>query len=159
AQEEAASRGACKVDARRHHRRVWGEEEMRTAYLALLLAGCTDFAPIERGVCGNGLLEPGEDCDSQDAACRRCAVTCSVASDCPTTDYEWGVDGLCHAPGGALGQPHSAGTFQANELRVTDIDHDGIGDVLGLSRTSIVVRHGEATAQLAALDSIVTPTQ
>ncbi|HEY5926165.1 MAG TPA: VCBS repeat-containing protein [Kofleriaceae bacterium] len=135
---------------------------MRNALLALVCAAstaCTDFAPVERGICGNGLLEAGEDCDSSDATCVRCAVSCSSNADCPSADYACGVDGLCHAPGGVLGQPHAAGTFQASELHVTDIDHDGIGDVLGLSRTSIIVRHGEATAQLATLDSIVTPTQ
>lgn len=124
-----------------------------------IAAACTDFAPIDRGVCGNGILEEGEDCDSSDPSCSRCAVTCSADADCPTADYTCGVDGLCHAPGGALGQPHTAGTFQASELRITDIDRDGIGDVVGLSRTSVVVRHGDPSAQLATTDSIVTPTQ
>lgn len=131
----------------------------RILLIAALLAGCTDFATIDRGVCGNGLLEPGEDCDSGDARCVRCAVTCSARSDCPTIDYTCGVDGLCHAPGGGLAAPHSAGTFQASDLRVTDVDHDGLGDAMGLSRTSVVVRHGEATGQLGTLDSLVTPTQ
>src|SRR5256885_8502240 len=128
-------------------------------FLALAGAACTDFATIDRGVCGNGLLEAGEDCDSSAANCVRCAVTCSTAADCPTTDYACGVDGLCHAPGGGLAAPHSAGTFEADELGVTDVDHDGIGDAIGLSRTSVVIRHGEATGQLGTLDSIVTPTQ
>lgn len=124
-----------------------------------LVAGCTDFDTIDRDVCGNGLLEPGEDCDSDDASCVRCAVVCSAASDCPNESYACGVDGVCHAPGGALGQPVASGTFQVNEYRVTDIDHDRIGDVLGLSRTSIVVRHGAASAGLGKTDSIVTPSQ
>lgn len=133
---------------------------MKLVMLAsLLLVGCTDFAAIDRGVCGNGLLESGEDCDSSDPKCVRCAVACSTSTDCPTTDYACGVDGLCHAPGGGLSQPRSAGSFQANELHITDVDHDGFGDALGTSRTSIVVRHGDATGQLGVVDSIVTPTQ
>lgn len=133
---------------------------MKLVMLAsLLLVGCTDFAAIDRGVCGNGLLESGEDCDSSDASCVRCAVTCSTVRDCPSTDYACGVDGLCHAPGGGLSQPRTAGSFQANELHITDVDHDGLGDALGTSRTSIVVRHGDATGQLGTVDSIVTPTQ
>ncbi len=123
------------------------------------LAACTDFAPIDRGVCGNGILEEGEDCDSSDPSCSRCAVTCRTDAQCPTSDYVCGVDGLCHAPGGALDEPRTAGTFQASELHITDVDRDGIGDAGGLSRTSLVVRHGEASAQLASVDSIVTPTQ
>jgi hypothetical protein len=132
---------------------------MRIALVALIVAACTDFAPIERDVCGNGLLEAGEDCDSSDATCVRCAVTCTTNDDCPSSDYACGVDGMCHAPGGALGRPHSAGSFQASEMRITDIDRDGIGDAVGLSRTSVMIRHGEATGQLATVDSIVTPTQ
>lgn len=132
---------------------------MRLLMTVCLLVGCTDFAAIDRGVCGNGLLEAGEDCDREDARCVRCAVTCSTSSDCPTSDYACGVDGLCHAPGGGLAQPRSAGAFQANDLYVTDIDHDGLGDALGVSRTSIVVRHGDATGQLGTLVSLVTPTQ
>lgn len=132
---------------------------MRLALLAVVLVACTDFAPIESGVCGNGLLEAGEDCDSSDATCVRCAVTCTTSDDCPTSDYACGVDGICHAPGGALGRPTSAGSFQASELRITDIDRDGIGDAVGLSRTSVMIRRGDATGQLATVDSLVTPTQ
>ena len=87
---------------------------MKLVMLAsLLFVGCTDFAAIDRGVCGNGLLESGEDCDSSDATCVRCAVTCSTSRDCPSTDYTCGVDGLCHAPGGGLAQPRTAGSFSA----------------------------------------------
>ena len=117
------------------------------------------FDSIDRDVCGNGLLEAGEDCDSGDASCVRCAVVCTAASDCPTTDYACGVDGLCHAPGGALSQPRVVGSFESNDYRVTDIDHDGTGDAIGLSRTSIVVRFGDASAPLSRVESIVTPSQ
>lgn len=130
----------------------------RFAILALL-AGCTSFDPITRSTCGNGLLEPGEDCDSHDASCVRCAVTCTTSADCPTTDYTCGTDGECHAPGGALAHPINAGTFEVNELRITDIDNDGAGDALGLSRTSIAIRRGAASGLLSDESSFVTPTQ
>ena len=55
-----------------------------------LLAGCTSFEPIARNTCGNGLLEPGEDCDSNDPRCVRCAVLCASNADCPTSDYTCG---------------------------------------------------------------------
>ena len=131
----------------------------RLALFALALTACTSFDSVSRGVCGNGLIEPGEDCDSSAASCVRCAVTCSTAMDCPTADYSCGVDGLCYAPGGALGQPVPAGTFQVNDYVITDVDHDGTGDVLGSSRTSLVVRHGDPTGRLAQVDSLVTPAQ
>ena len=127
--------------------------------LAVLLAACSTFDSLDRGVCGNGLIEPGEDCDSGDASCVRCSVTCDARSDCPTTAYSCGVDGLCHAPGGTLAPAAPAGPFQVNDFAITDIGGDGTGDVLGLSRTSIVVKRGDTTGQLGTAASIVTPFQ
>lgn len=132
-----------------------------TAAAALVAApalpACTELDPIPRGVCGNGLVEPGEDCDSADARCVRCAIACAAAADCPSAAYACGVDGLCHAPGGALAPPGAPVTFQADDLRVTDLDRDGAGDVLGVSRTSVVVRYGDGAGALAAGASFVTP--
>ncbi|HEV7558405.1 MAG TPA: VCBS repeat-containing protein, partial [Kofleriaceae bacterium] len=130
----------------------------RLAYL-FALAACSDFSTIERGVCGNGIVEPGEDCDSNDPSCVRCAVTCTMASDCPTSDYACGADGLCHAPAGQLASPTAPVSFAADDIRITDLDHDGIGDLVGASKTSLVVRFGDAAGGLARLDSIVTPAQ
>ena len=75
---------------------------MHVALLASALAACTDFDSLDRGVCGNGIIEPGEDCDSGDATCVRCAVTCDEQTDCPTAAYACGTDGLCHAPDGGM---------------------------------------------------------
>jgi len=132
---------------------------MRLTCLVLLVAACTTFEPVPRNTCGNGVLEPGEDCDSSDATCVRCAVTCTAASDCPTAAYACGVDGVCHAPGGALAAPVEAGSFLVDDYRITDIDRDRIGDVVGMSRTSIVVRHGDAAASLVRSDVQLTPSQ
>ncbi|HUS28782.1 MAG TPA: VCBS repeat-containing protein [Kofleriaceae bacterium] len=138
---------------------------MKTASLWIALgvaftaAACTDFSTPDRGVCGNGLLEPGEDCDSSDATCVKCAVACSTSAQCPSSAYACGVDGFCHAPGGELDDLHGAGVFQAEQLRVTDVDHDGIGDALGVSSTSLLVRRGDAAGQLAMLETVLTPSQ
>jgi hypothetical protein len=129
------------------------------AAAAAALSACTDFDDLPRGLCGNGLVEPGEDCDAEDPRCVRCSITCTAAADCPSADYACGVDGLCHAPGGALAQPSAPVTFQVDDLRVTDVDHDGTGDVLGVSKTSAVVRYGDAAGALAAGESFVTPAQ
>ncbi len=125
----------------------------------VLLYGCTSLPSIERGVCGNGLLEPGEDCDSSDASCIACQVTCTVAGDCPTTAYGCGVDHLCHAPSGRLATPNTPQPFPIDDLAVTDIDKDGIGDVLGVSQTSIEVHYGDTAGGLATVDRILTPIQ
>jgi len=67
-------------------------------WLVLLLVGCTSFDPITRNVCGNGIVEAGEDCDSTDPSCIECAVSCTTAMDCPNSAYTCGADDLCHAP-------------------------------------------------------------
>jgi hypothetical protein len=131
---------------------------MRLAAL-VLLAACTTFDPIERGVCGNGLLEPGEDCDSPDPSCVACAVACTQASDCPNAGYTCGVDGLCHAPSGLFAQPTAPVLDLIDQLQIADIDRDGIGDVVGVSSTSIDVHYGDATAALASSVTIATPQQ
>lgn len=127
--------------------------------IAALACGCTGFDSIDPGVCGNGLIDVGEDCDSNEASCVSCAVACTSASDCPTASYACGVDGLCHAPGGALDQPEPAGPFQISDLAVTDLDGDGIGDVFGVSRTSIVIRYGDPSGRLTRVESLITPSQ
>jgi hypothetical protein len=132
---------------------------IRGVVLLGFVMACTDFADLARGVCGNGLLESGEDCDSDDASCVRCAVTCKGAVDCPTVAYSCGVDGLCHAPGGQLADPSAPVTFGADDLRITDVDRDGTGDVVGVSKTSIVVHHGDAHGALSTVTSFVTPAQ
>lgn len=132
---------------------------MRLAWLLILLAGCTDFDAVTRNTCGNGLLEAGEDCDSTDPSCVRCAVLCDTIADCPSEDYACGVDGFCHAPSGDLARPTAPVTFQVDDMRVADIDHDGRGDVVGVSRTSIALRYGDAVGSLTAADSFVTPAQ
>ena len=128
-------------------------------WLVLLLVGCTSFDPITRNVCGNGIVEAGEDCDSTGPSCIACAVSCTTAMDCPNSAYACGADDLCHAPGGTLGQGQVAGAFAVDTYRITDIDQDGIGDVVGMSRSSINVRHGAASGQLTQLESTLTPTQ
>ncbi|MDB4956870.1 MAG: hypothetical protein JWO36_4439 [Myxococcales bacterium] len=128
--------------------------------IPIVFAGaCTSFDPVARGTCGNGLLEPGEDCDTTDATCVKCAVVCASAATCPTSDYTCGVDGFCHAPSGTLAPPTAVGAFQYDEYEVTDIDRDHIGDVIGVSKSSLVVRHGDATGSLVTTETQVTPAQ
>ncbi len=132
---------------------------IKPAILLLLLGACTDFTDITRSVCGNGLLEPGEDCDSEVASCVRCAVTCDAKDDCPSATYACGNDGFCHAPGGELAEPSAPVQFQAEDFRITDLDRDGAGDVIGVSKTSVIIRNGDAAGALTATSSFVTPAQ
>lgn len=133
----------------------------RAVVLASVLAAsaCTSFDALDRGVCGNGLVEAGEDCDSSEARCVRCAVTCTTAAECPHAGYACGVDGVCHAPGGVLGAAVPAGPFQVTDVAIEDLDRDGIGDAIGVSRTSIAIHHGEPGGRLDRVETVITPAQ
>ncbi len=135
----------------------------RSALCGLLVLGavsaCTSFDDIARGVCGNGLLEPGEDCDSPAATCVACAVTCGSAAECPNAGYACGVDNRCHAPSGKLAPDTTPALDLVDDIRVSDLDGDGIGDVLGVSSSAIDVRFGDAQAALVSRLAIVTPEQ
>lgn len=132
---------------------------IRLALLSLILAACTDFDRVDRGICGNGLLEPGEDCDSSEPSCQRCAVACTTDAECPAAGFACGVDNQCHAPIGAFAEAIENDPLPVQELAVTDIDRDGLGDVLGVSATSISVRYGAPNGFLARARSLSTPQQ
>ncbi|HEY4181998.1 MAG TPA: VCBS repeat-containing protein [Kofleriaceae bacterium] len=125
--------------------------------LGAALTACTSFDSIDRNVCGNGIVEAGEDCDSSEASCVRCAVSCQTAVDCPNAAYTCGTDGLCAAPGGELDNRVVAGAFPVDDVTVTDIDRDGIGDVLGVSTTSLSIRFGDSNGRLERAQSVLTP--
>jgi VCBS repeat protein len=108
-----------------------------------LLAGCTRLPKIDGGDCGNGVVEPPEDCDTfgveSGALCRprgsvgECHLDCSSTSQgrsgCPDG---WGCDlgGICRRPTGELA---AAGEFEvgtALSLASADFDGDGRSDLL-----------------------------
>ena len=130
---------------------------MRALLLLALVGGCTDFPAIDRNVCGNGIVEPGEDCDAEDATCVACAITCGTTA-CPDGSA-CGVDQLCHASGGQLSKPRAIDSVSINDFRLTDVDQDGFDDFVGLSTTSLVIRRGDSAASLLDHQSFVTPTQ
>ena len=66
---------------------------------------CTAVPTIEAGICGNGVLDPGEDCDSSfdlsgNASCAApdealaCHYTCDGDSECPQ-NWSCGQDSQC----------------------------------------------------------------
>lgn len=116
---------------------------------AVLAASCKDLGDFTLGVCGNSVLEAGEDCEPTDktsnpesAFCApkgdvdECRYVCRPISGDPTkrgacpANEACGVDGVCRAAGTTFtlgGQPVSA---NAQTLHVADFDGDGRSDVL-----------------------------
>src|SRR5512146_1809892 len=80
------------------------------------LSGCTDLKDIPAGVCGNGVVESGEDCDSTSTSCGQpdtssaCRLVCADDSGCPT-GWHCGTDGICREPTGKF----SAGAFLSSD--------------------------------------------
>jgi hypothetical protein len=121
------------------------------AWLVLLWCSCSTET-IEDGVCGNGILDRGEDCDAPDSRCRACSIRCDETADCEAYDasggtagFVCGPDRLCHAPSGEFELSTQLGV-PSTTLRITDVDGDGRADLLIPSQTQI------ATVRFATSD-------
>jgi hypothetical protein len=134
---------------------------MRITFISLIaLAACTQAETIPDNVCGNGVLEPGEDCDAPgDPACTAtCRIVCSVANrttctgapdgTCCPGDSTCGVDGVCHTPSGQIAAEFAEPYDVTTEL-IADIDGDHIADALGVNNVEIAVRYGDPQTPLA----------
>src|SRR5262249_53116405 len=130
--------------------------QVRACVVLALLSACSSLDPIEPGVCGNGIVEDGEDCDSSDPSCDACGLLCDDTGGCAIDGCPSGADAFCHAPGGAF-RPATVAPRASASYRITDVDHDGIGDVVSQSQTSIDVLFGSFDADLATTESILTP--
>lgn len=130
------------------------------------LVGCADLPPIERGLCGNGVVEPdqGEDCDTLAAeglACgapedgsAACRFTCAEAGiSCPS-GWACGGDGLCRHASGTFESRVYGGRFlgEVEHLSSGDFDDDGQTDLFALTQGAISVRYGSAEGFVGEFD-------
>jgi len=104
------------------------------------LAACADLPPIESGICGNQVLDVGEDCDGHaiepGASCappdapHACRYVCSPRLFCPT-GFGCGEDGVCRAPSGSFVKLDDEVPYAPfGDLRVLDYDRDNKLDAL-----------------------------
>ena len=111
---------------------------MRASVLLLLAVGCADFPSLDRGVCGNKIVEAGEDCD--DPGDERCTKPGSLGAcrricdpDDPTPDCAPGQvcgDGICRSPSDGFDpDPLVIMEEGALWLEVGDFDGDGRHDL------------------------------
>src|SRR5262245_10700411 len=75
-------------------------------WTAGLLASCSELPNLATGVCGNHVLEPGEECDQGDPSCgapvseHACRNVCPSGVTCPAGSF-CGTDALCRTPAAA----------------------------------------------------------
>jgi hypothetical protein len=118
--------------------------------VAVLALGCTDLPDVVAG-CGNGVVDPGESCDTNDPACRQpgdelaCRHDCSLSPEsgerraCPA-GWGCGLDDVCRAPSGSFDLRPSAISGLTLRLSGGDLDGDRATDIVS-SRFSGVSAH------------------
>jgi hypothetical protein len=125
-------------------RHIW-EPDSRGAALCLFLSllGCTSFEVIEPNVCGNKVLEAGEDCDTypvKGKICRlpgeagACHFDCRPKADgsivpCPP-DLGCTADGVCRTPDGTFEPGVKLAAGVSSWLSTADFDGDGRLDII-----------------------------
>jgi hypothetical protein len=131
---------------------------LEAAALLCGLLACSNLPEIEAGVCGNAVVEDGEDCDTfatlvtethetavKGGSCRsrgaqhECRFDCTELGDGsrPACPSGWGCDsqGICRAAADGFVESEPFDGNPASWLGVTDFDGDGREDLLSLSLT------------------------
>lgn len=148
----------------------------RAASAALaFLCTCARLPEIASGECGNGVIEPPEDCDTfadGGAVCRpkgsvgECHLDCArQAGDNSTAcPVGWGCDSnnLCRRPTGELDPVREFEVGSAAVLASGDFDGDGKGDVVSLEELDALgytrIKFHYFDERAALVDTRVFPT-
>src|SRR5262249_5586114 len=117
---------------------------MRRALPLLLLSACTNLPEITANVCGNHVLDPGEECDTAQAGCSTpdagvlgCRFSCAGGAACPT-GKTCGTDGICRqATGTFTVSPFIGGA--GDTFDVLDVDRDGALDLVDRGAASLAI--------------------
>lgn len=142
----------------------------------LSLFACADLPDIPRGTCGNGVLDPGEDCDGVDSkgtcgaagtvvACRFVCKPLASPSGCPAT-FGCGTDETCRRSAGSFTVGAETGLSGADVVAAVDVGGRGAKSVYaqstdylgaGTPRLFTFDQRGSITAQETCPAQIVQP--
>ena len=113
-------------------------------FAGLGISACDDLPKLPSDVCGNGVIEKGEDCDGasvgQNACNALCRLTCTAEGACPS-GFGCGNDGLCRQPTGTFEPFGPALALSAERLTLADFDGDGQNDLLASRGSSLSVAY------------------
>ncbi|MFO0590269.1 MAG: VCBS repeat-containing protein [Polyangiaceae bacterium] len=108
------------------------------------LVACDDLPKLPSDVCGNGVIEDGEDCDGasvgQNSCNALCRLECTSNGACPA-GFGCGSDGLCRQPTGTFAPFGPALALSAERLTLADFDGDGQNDLLASRGSSLSVAY------------------
>lgn len=129
------------------------------------LAACHTLPDL--GTCGNGIVEQGngEACDDgrETSTCTAtCELKCLSSADgtsyvnvsvdttaaiyCPDASYRCGTDSICRAPSGKFEPLATSLPFEITGApSISDVDLDGVSDLVGTSMTNLYVRFGSTS--------------
>jgi len=111
------------------------------AVTAGILLDCSSLPAISAGVCGNAVIDPGEDCDTfpvgPGTSCRppgavgQCRLDCTTGSGdvCPS-GWGCGADGICREPSGVFTRQAQVVGADAWRVMTGDFDGDQRADVV-----------------------------
>jgi hypothetical protein len=108
-----------------------------------LAGACKDLSSFTLGVCGNSVLEAGEDCEPGDQSsdpqkvgyCApkgdpdECHFVCRNGLGCPGNEH-CGIDGVCRAAGSTFVSAGAPVAAKADAIHLGDFDGDGRADLL-----------------------------
>lgn len=124
--------------------------------IASFLFHCATLSPLPADTCGNGVVDPGEDCDGFATACGHsfatgiaasidnCSLACNASGQANACHYAcdgshpcldgWGcsADGVCRRPSGAFASAGDAISSGVDTLASGDFDGDRRKDILSI---------------------------
>ena len=118
---------------------------MRTTPILLAVAAvfinCATLISVTADTCGNGVVEPNEDCDSTSTTCGQptadaahaCHYLCDPdpTKNLPCTVGSCSADGVCRVPAGTFASVLPGVSTNVSTLLAGDFDHDYHTDLIG----------------------------
>jgi hypothetical protein len=113
------------------------------------------------GVCGNLILDQGEDCDGtvgcgQPGTPAACRFSCAGDASCDT-GMSCGHDQICRRPTGFFNVSDPIGSGD-EQFQVTDVDGDGTPDLIGRGPDETTLFHNDGTGALSVTGRGWTPS-
>ncbi|MFO0724067.1 MAG: VCBS repeat-containing protein [Myxococcota bacterium] len=132
-------------------------------FLLVLAGACSKLPEIPRGICGNHVLEAGEECDGEVAplscgaprTAGACRYVCSAEIRCPEGSA-CGADGICRAGSGAFGPAQALAAIRGETLRILDVDRDGVLDLVATVPDRVRIRYGAPDGSFPAQQTVVS---